>query len=345
MQRAAILLPFLLAACGRDRAAPEITVATIATFGDTTGDGAIAGTPTVARDRAGRYYAAVPFGAAGELVAVYDGSGRFLTRLGQIGDGPGEYRQPNVVTAMGDSMAIFDAGTRRISIVGPTLEWARSFPAPGPVMSAAGFSDGTFVVNWPLPSGDSARGFFQQYDRSGRFVRSYEEPRAPCEAEACLWEGTFVFRADPGGDLWAARMLGRLEISRFDSAGRLVRRLALDAPWFPAHDSRGAFPREMMVGIAPDASGRLWLSGFTTDPEAPDTARASRPGDPLRLDGILEVRDSLTGAVIATRRFDDDVLLLPLGDGLFARLGQSDDGWALVEIWRAELTENGASTP
>lgn len=246
---------------------------------------------------------------------------------------------------MGDSMAIFDAGTRRISIVGPTLEWARSFPAPGPVMSAAGFSDGTFVVNWPLPSGDSARGFFQQYDRSGRFVRSYEEPRAPCEAEACLWEGTFVFRADPGGDLWAARMLGRLEISRFDSAGRLVRRLALDAPWFPAHDSRGAFPREMMVGIAPDASGRLWLSGFTTDPEAPDTARASRPGDPLRLDGILEVRDSLTGAVIATRRFDDDVLLLPLGDGLFARLGQSDDGWALVEIWRAELTENGASTP
>lgn len=101
----------------------------------------------------------------------------------------------------------------------------------------------------------------------------------------------------------------------------------------------------MMVGIAPDASGRLWLSGFTTDPDAPDTARAASPGDPDRLDGILEVRDSLTGAVVATRRFDDSVLLLPLGDGLIAHIGQNDDGWAVVEVWRVELKAIGSPAP
>ena len=345
MRLLASLFPIVLLACTRERSSPEIVVTTIATFGDTAGDGAIAGTPTIARDQAGRFYAATPFGAADALVAVYDSTGRFLTRLGGIGDGPGEYRQPNVVTPLGDSMAIFDAGTRRVNVIGPSLEWAGSIPAPGPVMSATGFPDGSFVVNWPLPSGDSARGFFQLYDRHGRFVRSFEEPRAPCESEACLWEGSFVYRADPRGGIWAARMLGELEISRFDSAGRLVRRLALHAPWFPSHPSRGTFPREMMVGIAPDAFGHLWLSGFTTDPAAPDTARATRPGDPERLDGILEVRDSLSGAVIATRRFDDAVLLLPLGDGLIAHIGQHDDGWARIEIWRAELKEKGAFSP
>lgn len=345
MRRSAGLLLITALACAGEPRPPEIVVTTIAAFGDTAGDGAIAGTPTIARDRAGRYYAVAPSGGAGALVAVYDSTGRFLTRLGRVGDGPGEYRQPNVVTAMGDSMAIFDAGTRRINFIGPSLEWAGSSVAPGPVMSAVAFPNGNFVVNWPLPSGDSARGFFQRYDRKGRYLGSFEEPRAPCDPEACLWEGAFVYHADPRGGVWAARMLGALEISRFDSGGRLARRLALEAPWFPPHPSRGVFPREMMVGIAPDASGRLWLSGFTTDPDAPDTARAASPGDPDRLDGILEVRDSLTGAVVATRRFDDSVLLLPLGDGLIAHIGQNDDGWAVVEVWRVELKAIGSPAP
>ena len=100
----------------------------------------------------------------------------------------------------------------------------------------------------------------------------------------------------------------------------------------------------MMVGIAPDSSGHLWLSAFTNDPAAPDTLRP-RPGDTDRLDGILEVRDSLTGSVLATRRFDDAVLLLPLGDGRFAHIGANDDGWARVEIWRAELKEKVSVLP
>lgn len=186
MRRSAGLLLITALACAGEPRPPEIVVTTIAAFGDTAGDGAIAGTPTIARDRAGRYYAVAPSGGAGALVAVYDSTGRFLTRLGRVGDGPGEYRQPNVVTAMGDSMAIFDAGTRRINFIGPSLEWAGSSVAPGPVMSAVAFPNGNFVVNWPLPSGDSARGFFQRYDRKGRYLGSFEEPRAPCDPEACL---------------------------------------------------------------------------------------------------------------------------------------------------------------
>ena len=134
-------------------------------------------------------------------------------------------------------------------------------------------------------------------------------------------------------------MLGQLELSRFDSAGRLVQRLKLDAPWFPSYPPTGAFPKEMLTGIASDAEGRVWIAGFTTDPDAADTAAARTPGDPDRLDGILEVRDSLTGAVIATRRFDDQVLLLPLGDGRVAYLGSNPDGWARIEIWNVKVEE------
>ena len=149
MRRFGTMFLLTLLACARERSAPEIVVTTILAFGDTTGEGAIARTPTIARDHAGRYYAATPFGGGGALVAVYDGTGRFLTRLGRVGDGPGEFRQPNVVAPIGDSMAIFDAGTRRINFIGRSLDWAGSSVAPSPVISAAFLPGGDFVVNWP----------------------------------------------------------------------------------------------------------------------------------------------------------------------------------------------------
>lgn len=334
--RAAISILLAVLACAREKHSPEIVVTTIATFGDTTGGGAIVGTPFVARDERGRYFAASPFSPAPELVAVFDSSGRFIARIGALGEGPGEYRQPNLVVPAGDSVWIFDLGTRRINVLDAELVWRRSQPAPGIVMSASLLPGNLLLVNWPFPVGDSNRRYFQRYDAGGQFARAYEEPDPPCAPELCVWTGTFVFRADDAGNVWAARLLGELSLSRYDSSGRLLRRLDLEAPWFPPHEPGGAFPREMMTGVATDDDGHLWLAAMTPDPNAPDTVRGS-PGDGARLDGVLEVRDTLDGRRIATRRFDDGALLLPLGRNLVASVGTDADGWARVEIWRVEL--------
>jgi hypothetical protein len=55
------------------------------------------------------------------------------------------------------------------------------------------------------------------------------------------WEGVFVHRADSAGAV-AAREIGGLEIARYDSAGRLLRRLDLEAPWFPRREPEGSCP-------------------------------------------------------------------------------------------------------
>jgi hypothetical protein len=204
-------------------------------------------------------------------------------------------------------------------------------------MTAAAMPGGSYLVNWALPSGDSTRGFLRRYDRTGRLIRVYEEPKAGCEMDVCMWEGVLVHRADSAGAVWAARVIGGLEISRYDSVGRLLRRLELEAPWFPRHEPGGELPKEMVTGIAGDGSGHVWLAVTTTDPTAPGSAKALFQGDPDVMDGILEVRDSLTGAVIATRRFDEAAMLVPLGGWLVANVGRSEDGWGRVEIWRVGL--------
>jgi hypothetical protein len=94
----------------------------------------------------------------------------------------------------------------------------------------------------------------------------------------------------------------------------------------------------MMVGIRGDAAGRIWLTAITSDARGiADSISPARPGDPAVYDGILEVRDSATGAVIATRRFDTETLLLPIDPDLVASIGQQADGWARVDIWRLEV--------
>jgi hypothetical protein len=63
----------------------------------------------------------------------HDGSGRRYAVVGRRGEGPGEYQR---ITTAGwlskDSIAVFDPGVRRVSILGPTGVFARSIPLRAP---------------------------------------------------------------------------------------------------------------------------------------------------------------------------------------------------------------------
>lgn len=68
---------------------------------------------------------------SGEL-RIYGSSGEFLRSVGGRGEGPGEFTAPSALwTGSRDSVRIFDRGLRRISVLTPELEFARSIDMPG----------------------------------------------------------------------------------------------------------------------------------------------------------------------------------------------------------------------
>src|SRR5688500_7492875 len=69
----------------------------------------------------------------GTELRFYDATGRRYATVGRRGAGPGEYQRiQSAGWLKNDSIAVFDPGARRISILGPTGEFARSIPLRPP---------------------------------------------------------------------------------------------------------------------------------------------------------------------------------------------------------------------
>lgn len=92
---------------------------------------------------------AVADGGASE-VRVYDAAGGLVRAAGRPGDGPGEYRRINAMGALpGDSLWVYDFGTRRFTVLGPALLVARTVALSAElanVGAVAALADGGFLV-------------------------------------------------------------------------------------------------------------------------------------------------------------------------------------------------------
>lgn len=177
---------------------------------------------TVARNSRGEFYVA-PMAHPGEIY-VYGPDGRYHTKLGRAGQGPGEYgARLKVAIDDADSLHVIDDGNRRWTVLGPDYEVARSAPLPG------------FV-----------RRFF--VTASGRLVTHADVGTARCfglpvqllaadgTVERCFGGDDGVIRrdrphsrmrqvADAGdGRIWSARV-NRYEIELLDSLGHVRSRL------------------------------------------------------------------------------------------------------------------------
>ncbi len=105
------------------------------------GEGALEAFPLdVARDESGRFYV---LSAARSAPAVFDSDGKFLSRLGRVGQGPREFRWPlEVVVLPGDSLLVIDGENQRMTILSATHElvgmrWRRlTCPGFGPSSAA-----------------------------------------------------------------------------------------------------------------------------------------------------------------------------------------------------------------
>lgn len=85
----------------------------------------------------------------------HDASGRRYATVGRRGEGPGEYRRIQTAGWLkGDSIAVFDPSARRISVLGPTGEFARSialrapFEGGGAPTSMVPLQTGTLLVGF-----------------------------------------------------------------------------------------------------------------------------------------------------------------------------------------------------
>lgn len=86
---------------------------------------------------------------SGRGIAVFASSGRFLRTVGRSGGGPGEFKTiTRIFKGAGDSTLVYDAGTRRLSVLSPTLTFVRSIPLPDhrKVVHVNGLFVGTGVV-------------------------------------------------------------------------------------------------------------------------------------------------------------------------------------------------------
>src|SRR6186997_3509246 len=93
-------------------------------------------------------------------VRFFDSVGRFVRHVGREGGGPGEYRFfDRAFRLAGDSLGIYDGSLRRVTVLSPTGEFARTVTlarpsgvtgmgGPTPV---GGFADGS-IVSYAAPS-------------------------------------------------------------------------------------------------------------------------------------------------------------------------------------------------
>ncbi|NNF13032.1 MAG: hypothetical protein HKN72_07410 [Gemmatimonadetes bacterium] len=71
-------------------------------------------------------------------VRIFDPSGRFVTRMGKDGDGPGEFRSPTEIAALpGDTLLIWDRRAQRLTWFSPSgvLERELTVREPGGILS------------------------------------------------------------------------------------------------------------------------------------------------------------------------------------------------------------------
>ncbi|MGH7542132.1 MAG: 6-bladed beta-propeller, partial [Gemmatimonadota bacterium] len=91
----------------------------------------------------------VVLNAGTQEVRFYDAAGAFLRSVGGEGEGPGEYRFPDLAgITLNDSIVVYDLMAARFTILDDRGRYARSVMAPGLVAEAVGrFTSGRFVVS------------------------------------------------------------------------------------------------------------------------------------------------------------------------------------------------------
>jgi hypothetical protein len=309
-------------------------------------------------DSRGRYYLlASHYGV--ERPVVYSHDGRFLTALGGIGDGPGEFRMPGaLIIGAGDTVIILDSPTRRMSVFSPSYEFIRSVPLSGRLESARRVAvllgDVGIATNMDTRTGrDSSGPTLQIVSADGTIAHRFGDDSIPIRR----WVDTGTRMRTLGWSrhgFWSGTLLFEYRLELWDSAGNRARLLRRKPSWFQPYDTTMSPspehpPHPALIGVMEDGEGRVWTVSRVADSQwveglskAPVRGEGGtlyyRTEDPeASQDTYLEILDPVSGRLLVSRRFDGlyDYLI---NDSLIGRRVYDENGIPGVEIYRVTLS-------
>ena len=308
-------------------------------------------------DSRGHYFLLASFFGT-EAPVVYAPDGKFLTSLGRIGDGPGEFRMATaLLLGPGDSVYVLDNQARRMSVFSSALKFARAVPLPhrlemgGKVAALLG--DGRFATNMDVRSRrDSSGPSLQILNPNGTIANQFGNDSIPTLGGVNQGRSMRTLAASRDG-LWSGTLLFEYRLELWDNGGQRKQRLRRAPPWFESYDtlmSRSPEhpPQPALVRIREDGDGRLWAVSLVSDSQwaeglSQNPVRGEggalyyRTEDPeAALDSYLEIIDPHSGRLLISRRFDGLYTYL-INDTLIGRQVWDENGIPSVEVYRVSL--------
>lgn len=288
-------------------------------------------------------------GHASDLAMRFDTTGQFLGPLGRSGDGPGEFRSPELfLRYSGDSALVIDGGTRRATVLDDSGAPVREFPLPtmpGPQGGAVVLEGGILVLS---DNGFGRAEPLMTVAADGQLLARFGPPGAQPTRQTRTDQ--VVVRSGPDR-FWSTAAHADYRFMEWSVSGELLREFTATRDWIqpgaPQALPTPTTPQTpFLTGAWQDEAGRLWVAGVVSDrnwarglgPPVRMEGQEAYPVTDWRLaaDGILDVLDTATGASIAIRRFDEVILQAP-APGVIALAWETGDGWWRVELRRVAL--------
>lgn len=331
----------------------EIVLTEVAQLGDDE-QAFLASVPhSVGVDNDGRYWIT----SWRRLPLLFDPTGHFLRKLGSIGDGPDEFRDPaNLLFVPGDSIVVFDANSLRATVITSDLRMARSVRLGGDLTAVA-------VIRWPdsvlvsgrLPAPAPAGQYVHLVSLVGTEISvitsSTSDVEPPDQPQADAW----LLSSAGSGFAWAASThlyrLYQLAAGRLPASATLERR----PPWFVPGPVRSigtptSPPPSAVHAVSQDVYGRLWVYSRVASESWRDAWPKLREGtlevavSAIEMDKLLstmvEVIDPIAGRVLARRQLPGLVISAMSSDRL-AVYHVGADALPLVKVFRLSLVQQG----
>ncbi|MEP6833917.1 MAG: hypothetical protein ABJB74_11005 [Gemmatimonas sp.] len=314
-------------------------------LGDDDGPGELSSNPFLSCSATGTF--AVTASPAGRptTIVLYDANGKFRRTLGRSGSGPGEYRTAYPIKfAARDSLYVFDLSVRRLTVLAPDGKYVRTVQMPMRVSAAVLLPNGSTAMfsimgNTKLPGAP-----LHIVDANGGVMASFG---ADNPDQRPIDDATYRFViARSARGIWAAR-INDYRISEYDMRGHLLRTLSVPTSWFPKWeaDPKRVTPVPGLFAMQEDGAGLLWVMTRVPDKRfrvvPSGTPLLQQPTGDEQFDTVIEVIDTRTNRVLASRTLDETLLAFGCAGTAYAYREDANDR-PHVDVWK--LSVNGLTS-
>jgi hypothetical protein len=340
--RPVTIAPPLCATC-------TVTMQRLVSLGDADGPGALGGGMyLVRRDSRGRFYA---FNGESPHFLVFDASGRFVRQVGRRGQGPGEFEHVTTLAiGVNDTVFVFEARNRRLTVLAPDLEYVRSALLPFTSNFDVVSVGAELVINVDARARDGAQPL-RVLAPNGRVVREFGSTTGAYVPNQVYGTRRAVTRAGPDG-VWVAP-LNRYAFERWDTAGRRTTAFERTPDWFrpyvSAPTNASVAPPPVFASLV-ESGDTLWTLIRVAGPNWRSTVTPiSADGRFFRIDDESVYRDVMVEAiqmsqarVLASTRMPSLITGFLAPEIAFGP-GEEPDGTPVVVIWRVGIVGGGSA--